>query len=314
MFRYTFVALLAFSTSCEMSAFAQSPACTRAATLLIGMHETIAYSDASFISRMHAAGLTEGSENIMKLPFVELMGGLASLDEDTARDVERRYSGFIVGASDFVAPEGLGAVRSRTSYIGIIASGEQPDIGSDFSLAAQTAIAGRQAWTWSAPPYEGHSQPTVFYAAQIGSSYFLMTDNRADFANLAQALSSPALLNLQAPKVFSWENFSSHQYWIYRRFRRGSGVTDAAGMTNLTNDVDVLTFSADFDNRLSAIRVHSNDAAMSNAPKVLPDTELGRFRQAGSGVWEASVPLTDDAAGRKSMVRLFYTFGFGLIL
>jgi len=142
-----------------------------------------------------------------------------------------------------------------------------------------------------------------------------MTNDRQDFEQIARALTSQEGSKPISARVFGWEAFSTHNYWVYRLLRRDGIVSPvAAGTKDLSPDVTALAFMADVDQRRSFLLVLSSDSAMKNAPSVFLDSETHPLQPQGSGIWEATIPLSEDKAGFNTLFRAFYSFGFGAIL
>ena len=125
----------------------------RATSVLFNRFETVVYTRTDFLSRTsgHNSNYVDSAIRL-RLPFLELLGGLKVLGTDAASVVLDKYSAALVGAKDFAPPVGLGMVSSRKCYIAILNSGDQPNIEPTFHQAAYELIDGRQVWTWSAPP------------------------------------------------------------------------------------------------------------------------------------------------------------------
>lgn len=292
---------------------AQTGITAHAAAVMTDHFETVVYTDSRFLTNFRADNKHEESLHGLRLPFLELIAGMMSLGPTSATTLESRYASFLVGAKDFVMPEGLGLVGSHKCYIGISEEGAQPQLGEIFRQATIEPIDEHTVWTWSMPPYEGHSNPTSFFAAQIGHSYLLVANNREDFRYIARLLASTDTAIANSLRVFDWDNFSAHQYWAYRLLRRdGNSDGEASALTRLDADVTAISFAADIDKRQAVLRVQSSDSEMKTLPKVLPESELMRFHVHGPGVWEANIPLTQDHPGSEAMAGLFYSFGMGI--
>ena len=311
------VALLAFPLPGYLVGHAETKPETRAASVLFKHFETVAYARTDLLSRLDAYDLNKDVDSLanLRLPFLELIGGLRFLGSNAERNVEKSYSAFLVGAKDFEGPEGLGAVSSHKCYVGMLEGSAQPDIEPDFRQASYESIDGRQVWTWSIPAYEGHPRPTKFYAAQIASSYFVMTNNREDFREAVHALASAESSQTTSMGVSDWESLSAHNYWVYRLIRRSGVVSsEATGIEDLTPDMISLAFSADIDKRTGLVRILSSDKSMKAIPKVFRASELNHFQSLEPGIWRETISLSKDEAGFDALFEVFYRFGFGVAL
>jgi hypothetical protein len=314
---FAVVALTALFLTWPLTGRAETKPEKRAAAVLFKDFETVAYAKTDFLSGLDLDELNKRDDGLseLKFPFAELVGGLRAIGPNAGRAVGKSYGAFLVGAKDFVGPEGLGAVSSRQCYIGILRDGAQPDIEPGLRPAFYESIDGRQVWTWSAPAYDGHPKETRFYAAQIAGSYFVMANNRQDFQEAVNALTSAESAKLAPVEVSGWKTFSTHAYWAHRLFRRSAAINaDVAGMTYLTPDVIALTFFTDFDTGKSVLQVLSSNTSMKIAPKVLPESVLSPLQPEGAGIWRTTVPLAKDDTGTYPLFQVFYCFGFGIAL
>lgn len=82
----------------------------------------------------------------------------------------------------------LGGVSYRTCHIAILRRGAEQRIAREFSKVEAAPIDARTISTWSIPPSEGYKTPVNFYAAVATGSFFVLTNNREDFEEVANAL------------------------------------------------------------------------------------------------------------------------------
>jgi len=318
------VALIAFCWSIHVSGYAQTNPETRAASMLFTQFETVAYARADFLSSFDTDDKEKNVDSIanLRLPFGEFVAGLKALGPNVESDLDMRYSAVLVGAKDFggedglgMGMDGLGLINSRKCYIAVLKDGVQPDIDHHFSKSSSESIAGKSVWTWSVPQFEGTPKSTKFYAAQIGSSYFVMANDRPDFEKAVKLLTSTEDSLAASVSIPGWETFSAYKYWINRQFRR-SGVysLDAAGLADLTPDVSSLTFFANVDKRESYIQVRSSDTSMKKIPNLVRGFDQNRLQPQGEGIWQAKIPLSKEETGTDTLFHVFYRFGFGMAL
>jgi hypothetical protein len=321
--QFATVALIAFCWLGNLAGHAETNSETRAASVLFKQFETVVYTRTDFLASFdnHDGNVVDGEDNLI-LPFGELFEGFQALGPKTESDLEKIYGAVLVGAKDFGGPEGLGfgsdglgLVNSRKCYIAIQEGDTQPNIDSDFSKASYESIEGKSVWTWSVPLYEGSPKSVKFYAAQIGDSFFVMTNNRPDFEEAVKSLTSAESSKPTSISVPGWATFSAHNYWAYRLYRRGEvRYQNVAGTADLTLDVIALTFFADVDKREGFIQVLSSDTSMKSIPNIWRGFDQNRFQPQGPGIWQATIPLSKDEAGVDSLSYLFYRFGFGVAL
>lgn len=316
------VVWFAFIVLCTLACpkcYTQTNSQIRVASLLSTQFETLVYTksellaSADEINRSANASRLKMNEQTLRLPFLELIGGLSALGPTTVNNLKRSYSGVFIGAKDFISPEGIGMVSSRNCYIALARSGTQQDIVSDSHKAQQQVSNGRQVWTWSLPPFEGHPTSTDFYATNLDGLYFVMANDRRTFEEVAEKLTSAETSDtFTLPNSASaWKTFSKHDYWAYRLFKR-NGVKDttAAGLTNATSNALALAFFTDSYQKESTIQVFTSDKSPFAFLPSLPNP----FQPSGVGVWKATIPLSNDESGKDALVEVLYYIGFGLFL
>jgi hypothetical protein len=306
------VGFIAFFLFGNFNGRAQTPSEKNATALLFSRFETVVYTSTEIPSGFDAPN---SDEAILRYPFVELLAGLKTLDPNTVTDIERGYSPILVGAKDFVRPEGLGPVSSHDCYVGLLKGGQQPNLEADFRKARSELIEGKQAWAWEIPPYEGHPYPTTFYFTQVAGSYFVMANNQQDFREVLNELTPTESSKTVPVSIPGWNTFSAYKYWAYRSIRR-SGVADsqAAALTNLPGTVGALAFFADIGARQSYFQVYSSGETMKTVPKDLPVSALVHFQPREPGVWQAAIPLLMKKTANNALFQVFFYLGFGVAL
>ena len=85
--------------------------------------------------------------------------------------------------------------------------------------------------------------------------------------------------------------------------------TSAAAISDVTAEIVALTFSVDADNEYGTMQVFSSDKDATNAPKLLPSSAMSQMQPAGAGIWQASIPLSDDKD--YALFQIFYYLGLG---
>jgi hypothetical protein len=310
---FVFAALSLFGL---VTGHAQTDPERRAAGVLFTLFETVAYARTDIPEDSMPNGQRNvDSEDNLRLPFLELIGAVRVLGPSTALDLKSKYSSVFVGAKDFVPPSGIGAVGSRKCYIGISKEVAQSNVARDFGGVPSETIDGRLVWTWTVPPSDAESAPITYYAARIEGPYLVLTNNRQDLEDVARALSSTDGAKQDSRMVVGWEALRSHQYWVCRSIRRSGIISpEASGTKYLGPNVNAMAFLADVDKREGYIRVLTSDTSMRSAPRVLPDSELNLLKPDGPGIWLATIHMSKDALGYKTLFQIFDSFGFGAIL
>ena len=298
---------------------AEADARSRAARVLFQQFDTVAYSSTDVLSRFDNPGPNDPNSGskpslpiTLRLPFVQLIGGLRILGHNTMTDLLRNYTGVFVGAKGFTPPDGIGMVSSQKCYISILRPNGRSIIESDFGQAKHESLNGNDVWTWSAPPYEGYPRPTTFYVAEIENTYLLMTNNLLEFRETIRNLTSGN--SKVGTKVPGWEPLGVDQYWVSRSIRRTEAKrADVTGPTQGTPSLVVLRFVID-EAMNSHIEADSSDSIFNTNIEGLPASEVLHYEPKGAGVWQASIPLSKDPATTTELFRVFFFFGFGVSL
>lgn len=240
----------------------------------------------------------------LRLPFVELIGGLRRLGPNVMNDLVQNYADFLVGAKGFMPPEGIGMVSSKECYIGILRPEGHSILAFNSGQAHHETIDGNDVWTWSAPPYEGYPRATTFYAAEIPNGYLVLGNDLAEFNRAMQTL----INKHDFPANIGWEPSSPSKYWIYRSVR-GREATQIDERSNAV----LLKFVID-----SAMQSHIEIDTSSNLSKLhssgLPASETLHYLLKGIGTWQAEVPMSRDPATTTALFKVFSAFGFAVVL
>jgi hypothetical protein len=310
------VVIIILTSLAHLPADAEETAETRMASALLAQFETVAYTTTGILSSSSSSLATHvDSEDYLRVPFLEFIDGLNVMGPAKVDEFKKDYGALIVGAGNFIPPDGIGAIHSGKCYIGVPLGGAHSDMEASLSNAPRETVAGRQAWVWSLPASEENPQQRTFYAAQLPGSYFLMCNNRPDFEIVAKSLPSATASIPSQINVLGWETFSGFNYWMYRSVRRtGGGNSSLSGLVPLTPDVTSLAFFADIDKRQGFIRVFSLEPQMKIAPRVLPESKRQLFNRDTSGVWRAEIPLAKDEESFDSLFYVFTAFGFGAVI
>ena len=306
--------LIAFLLSGCTRSVAGSIEQQRAASALFDQYETVFYAKSDLLSGSGGyKQLSQQGANALRVPFANLLQGLDPLGKQVSADIFENADAALVGAKDFRAPSGpppnLGGVQSNLCYIILLNKRSSFDLRKVASKSGLMSSAGGSAWKWSAPPSEGHPQPYTFYAAQVASSYVLISNNADDLGAISAKLSATsAAPNLEG--IRDWATLSQHEVWGYRRYRHTEENKTAAGTSEVTPDAQALSFFADPKQKAGVLRLFS--ATAGTADKMNATGAIPPFRSTGSSVWETTIPLTGDQKTSEQMFAAMGWFGFGV--
>lgn len=288
-----------------------------AASVLFGQFETVFYAKADFLSNSGAyEHVAKNDAYSLRFPFGLLEEGLKFLGPNTSQEILSSSEAVLVGAKDFLAPSGLGPVRSQRCYVVILKRNEF-DLHKYLRQSPAASVAGAPVWNWSAKlgefGEEDPSRPSSYYAAQIAGSYLLVSNNLEELQAAAKGLSSSDTSETALSGIRDWELVRQHKVWGYRRYRH-SGVIDrtAAGMSIVTPSVEALAFFVDFDKQVSLMRLLCADDA--TVAKINATAKLPPLKSQAKGMWETRIPLTGNEESFDRLFGVMYLFGFGVYL
>jgi hypothetical protein len=294
---------------------------TRAGDVLFQQFETVAYASTDVLTRFQKPGAKEPQSDVslklpiaLRLPFVQLIGGLRILGQTAMVDLERNYSGVLVGATGFIPPDGFGMVSSLDCYVALLRPDGQPLAESVFGQAELKSIDGIRVWAWSAPPYEGYPHITNFYASEIDNQYLVISNDLSHFTDTVRKLAT--VISIKAPKVGNREPFTTDKYWLYRPVQWGETTPniDATKSPEGRLSALVLKFSADADGMKCRMEVDGSSDLTETVRKGLPGSDVLHYEPTADGVWQASFPLSKDPATTTTLFRVLSLFGFGVNL
>jgi hypothetical protein len=221
----------------------------------------------------------------------------------------------LVGAKDFRPPAKLGDVRARYCYV--IVMSRPTNIRAFFDEDPDRSEKGIQFWKWKGRPTEGHPDPRLFFASQIGESFFVLTNNVEDVEDLALDLKAPRDDFQTLGEMRDWDIINSYEFWGYRRVRRGPEVNaTAAGLIYISPAVQRLTFFVDSRTfrRKAVFRIFGSTDKVDSP--VIPDLEriLPKFGASDNGTWQTTIPMTRDQVWKDRTTIVMFMFGFGFYI
>jgi len=289
----------------------------QAAAVLLSRYETVVSARSSVLSQLHPDNPNqEVGPKSLGLAFIYLMGGLKAIGPKTLSTVEGGSDTVLTGAMDFVAPEGLGGISYRTCDIAILRRGAAQTIAGEFRNVNTPPIDGRTVWSWSIPPSEGYKTPTDFYAAIVADSFFVLTNNRDDLREVANALAK-GKVPTELPSGRDLTALRAHAYWAYRAIRRAKGADMlASGLSGLPASAVALELFSEYDDGRLFFNILVPDDRSGSPPPGLPSLESFHFQRAEAGVWQAAIDLQALTPRQKTagVFRVMSYFGYGVFL
>jgi hypothetical protein len=293
---------------------------SRAASALFADFESVLYEEPALLSSSGAYNHLSGQETgNLRFPFVYLKGALDTVDSRTYADVLANSEAVLVGAKDFRPPSGLGAVRSQRCYVAILKSRSGFDFRRYFHEPAANSADGMPIWSWTAKLSEfgeNDTKSSSIYAAQVGQSYALVSNDLKELQTLAARLSSHDGDSQPLTGVREWSSVSRHEVWGYRRYRH-TGVVDqmAAGMTDVRPGAEALAFFLDSREKAIVLRLFLNPPADERTVALINSrATLPPLKPSGGGVWETTIPLAGNEESSERTFIVVGLFGFPVYL
>jgi len=287
---------------------------SQAASILADHYETVFYAKADLVkSSAGYRALSVKTANSLRIPFSDLLGSLQSLGDRVPSEVLDAANFVFVGAKDFQAPHGLGAVQSQFCFVVALRKGSQFDIGNLAKTSPLISSVGEGVWTWETKPTEGQSQSQRYFALQSPHAYLLVSSDIASLRAMSGELGAKNRKALQLPKgIPDWQTLSQHDLWGYRRYRH-SEVQDknAAGTNDVTSTATALLFYIDAGKKDAMLRLLASDG--STAQKMNAAGKLPQLRAIDAGSWETNVSLADESSVERVLAAM-WLFGFGVYL
>lgn len=280
----------------------------RALSLLFDQFDTVSYTNTALLSGFEARDAKKRKELAaaeppfaLRVPFLTLAAALHPLGADAVRSLGQDYSAFAAGARDFTPPQGgLGVWNARACFIGISHKKTHDGISRVFGPAKVQLMDGLPAWTWSIPPYEGNPKTTVFYAAQVGDSYFVLANDEQVFRDIRDRLST---WKKPLERITGLEKFSESSYWSYRR---GPGTIQGA---------KVLVFLADAERMKASVLVYAGSSTPERTKESLPSSRHVRYEHIEPDLWRGTFGLSQDEPNLSSILfGVLYHLGFAINL
>jgi hypothetical protein len=313
MWRVYIVVVLVIMGACRI-AVADTNNASRTESVLLNKFESVMSIQTRFL---------RDSEDVRQLPKREIAGlrvpfdyfvrALDKLGNDALADVLDHSDSVFVGAKAFASPAGLGVVHSKLCYVVILAQPNAFQIRKYFSQSPVASASGASVWEWSPSLQEfgeEDSRPSSLYASQIEQSYILVSNDVSEMRAVAGLLVSSVSKLPKAISTYDLGLADQHVLWGYRQYRQAQDVT-AAGTLDVTRAARALVLFLDLEKMTLVLRLLESQTDGSTASKMTAGSKLPAFKPVGSGVWELTIPITDDQGTRERIFFIMWRFGFG---
>lgn len=314
LIRRVYVIVFVIMGACRITV-ADTNNASRAESVLLNRFESIMSIQTRFL---------RDSENVSQLPKREIAGlrvpfdyfvrALDKLGNDGLADVLDHSASVFVGAKDFASPAGLGVVHSKLCYVVILTQPNTFQIRKYFSESPIASASGASVWKWSPSLQEfgeeDSTRTSSLYASQIEQSYILVSNDVSEMQAVAGLLVSSGSKLPKAISTYDLGLADQHVLWGYRQYRQAQDVT-AAGMLDVTRTAKALILFLDLEKMTLVLRLLESGTNGSTASKMTAGSKLPAFKPVGSGVWELTMPVTDDQGTRERIFFIMWRFGFG---
>lgn len=323
---------LAVLLSVSASAMAAGNEESRDAAALFGEYETVFYTNTDLSSRFSSfKGLSRQTAGALSVPFGDLIYGLDSLDPYASADILGKSEAVLMGGKGFIPPEGEGEAQiSQFCYIISFGAKGRPDFRKYATKAHEASMAGEPVWSWQVHSPEPRGQDVAYYAAQIGDSYLLVSNDLGELPAITKKLTSSDDASSTLSGIRDWAILSQHEYWGYRRVRHDGVVEKDAARLELTMpSAETVIMFADIKKKTATVRVlgvHANEIVemmkqrneqQREALKRLgmrPFAPPYKFKATDARTLEETFSLSGGEQSEGEIINSMGLFGFEIII
>lgn len=241
---------------------------SRDAAALFGEYETVFYTNTDLSSRFSSfKGLSRQTAGALSVPFGDLIYGLDSLDPYASADMLAKSEAVLMGGKGFIPPEGEGEAQVlHFCYIVDFGTKGRPDFRRYAAKAHKASVTGEPVWSWQVHSPEPRGQDVAYYAAQVGDSYLLVSNDLGELPAITKKLTSSDDASTTLSGIRDWVILSQHEYWGYRRVRHDGVVEKDAARLEFTipgaQTAETVIMFADIKKKSATVRVlgvHANE-------------------------------------------------------
>jgi hypothetical protein len=292
---------------------------SQAAAALFNQFETVFYLRSNLISGGAASPqLSARDSKYVRFPFAYLLQGLDSLGSHASDTILQKSEALLVGAKDFRSPAGLGTVSSKRCYVIILAKHTVFDLSHYFHQAPTASAASAPVWNWSTALGEfgeNDPRPSSLFAAQVASSYLVVSNDLAELEAVVARLDAPSDSLEVLSNLRDWDTVRDHKSWGYRRYRHDEIAEGmAAGMSYVTTGATGLIFFADLDKKTATIRLLCSTNDERTVIKMNSRAMFPPLKSSGFGTWQRTMMLSGDEQSFERMFAVMCLFGFAVFV
>jgi hypothetical protein len=291
----------------------------RAQSALLDRFETVFFAKSEILSTATANGqLYEGDSSRLRTPFAYLIRALNSLDNSASNEILRRSEAVLVGAKDFRAPAGLGAVHAKLCYVLLLRTGSGLDSRRYFNKSSPTTVSGINIWNWSADIGEfgeGDRRSSSVFATQVADSYLVVANDIKDLTEIVGQLNSAKNISGSSDSMRGLDSVRQHELWGYRHYRHDEIVDrTAAGMADVTPGTEALYFYVDVADKKAVLGILGSAGGAGTIKNINLADFLPALEERGAGTWESTISLAGNEKSYAQVFGVMGLFGFAIYL
>lgn len=209
---------------------------SRAVAAMFRQYETVFYTNTDISSNFSSfKGLSRQTAGALSVPFGDLIYGLDLLDPCASANMLAKSEAALMGSKGCIPPEGEGAAQvSSFCYIVNFGTRRRSDFGKFAAKARETSKQGEPVWSWQVHSPEPPMRTITYYAAQIGDSYLLVSNDLGELQAIMKRLTSSDDASMTLSGIRDWTILSQHKYWGYRCMRHDGVVEKDAARLEFT--------------------------------------------------------------------------------
>jgi hypothetical protein len=324
--------LLVLLISVGTEAMAETKDEPRAVAALFSQYETVFYTNTDLSSAFSSfKGLSRQTAGAFSIPFGDLIYGLDLLDPHASADMLAKSEAVLMGGKGFIPAEGEGAAQvSHFCYIVNFGTKGRPNFRKYAAKAHEASMTGEPVWSWQVHSPDPRGQNVTYYAAQIGDSYLLVSNDLGELQAIAKKLTSSDDASTTLSGIRDWEILSQHEYWGYRRVRHDGVVEkDATRLEFSMLGAETAIMFADIKGKTATVRVlgvyanevvemmKQRDQQQREAMKRLgmrPFAPPYKFKATDARTLEETFSLSSGEQSEGEIINSMGLFGFEMLI
>ena len=250
-------------------------------------------------------------------PFGYFVSGLDHRSHQLRSELLRNSESILLGTKDYLPPDGLGRVVSTRCYIAVLTDGSRISVSHYLGKPNQQTPSGLPVWNWTVDLGEFGDRTThlsSLYAAQIGNTYFVVSNNLDELQSASQEMGSSSE-HAALPQIREWDSVKQHEFWGYRKLTSSESRPPATifnGLKGIQPEAEALILYVDFEHKSGLLRVLSSNPDDQSAHNLSTIWKMPPPKSIGRGKWDISFTLTGSGTFPESSFQVLWLFGLGV--